>query len=187
MAKEYRNSIRSRRSIRTAYAELINEKKSADKITVKEIVDRADISKSTFYCHYNDINDLNSEIQNEIIQSAKDCLDEYINSPSDDINVYLSKVFDVVRKNENDFRMIANGVYPSNFLFSYKELVIETLFNTQKFKTKNTEPAKRHAEISFFTCGYIDIICGYLQGYSKLSLDENIELGISFINDFLKK
>ena len=63
MGKEYRNSIRSRKSIRTAYAELINEKKDSSKITVKEIVDRADISKSTFYCHYNDINDLVAEIQ----------------------------------------------------------------------------------------------------------------------------
>ncbi len=62
MSKEYRNSIRSRKSIRTAYAELISEKKDSSKITVKEIVDRADISKSTFYCHYNDINDLVVEI-----------------------------------------------------------------------------------------------------------------------------
>ena len=43
MSKEYRNSIRSRKSIRTAYAELISEKKDSSKITVKEIVDRADI------------------------------------------------------------------------------------------------------------------------------------------------
>lgn len=186
MAKEYRNSIRSRKAIRSAYAELINEKKDASKLTVKEIVDRADISKSTFYCHYNDINDLMDEIQNDILQSAKDVLEEYINSDNNDLRMYLSKVVDVVRANENDFRMIASGLYPSSFLFKYKELVIETLYNTPKFKTKNQEPGKRHAEISFFACGYIDMICGYLQGLSTLTLDENVELGTSFIKEFLK-
>ena len=32
MSKEYRNSIRSRKSIRTAYAELVSEKKDSSKI-----------------------------------------------------------------------------------------------------------------------------------------------------------
>jgi AcrR family transcriptional regulator len=187
MGKEYRNSIRSRRSIRTAYAELINEKKDASKITVKEIVDRADISKSTFYCHYNDINDLELEIQNDVLRNAKECLDEFINNPESGLEVYLKKALDVIKKNENDYKLIASGIYPTSFLNQYKEYVIETLMNTPKFKTKNQEPAKRYAEIAFFACGYIDLICGYLQGYSKLSLDENVELAASFINDYLNK
>ena len=52
---EYRNSLRSKRLIRQAFAELMQEKQSIDKITVKEIIERADISKSTFYSHYQDI------------------------------------------------------------------------------------------------------------------------------------
>ena len=185
MGKEYRNSIRSRKSIRTAYAELISEKKDSSKITVKEIVDRADISKSTFYCHYNDINDLVAEIQNDVLKNAKDCLDEYTKNPDADLEFYLKKAVDVIRKNEQDYKLIASGVYPTVFLTQYKEYVIETLYNSSKFQTKYQDPAKRHAEISFFACGFIDIVCGYLQGYSKLTLDENVELATSFIKDFL--
>ncbi len=185
MGKEYRNSIRSRKSIRTAYAELINEKKDSSKITVKEIVDRADISKSTFYCHYNDINDLVAEIQNDVLKNAKECLEEYAQNNDADLSIYLKKSVEVIKKNEQDYKLIASGVYPTTFLVQYKEYVIETLFNCAKFKTKYQDSAKRHAEISFFACGFIDLICGYLQGYSKMSLDENVELAASFINDFL--
>lgn len=42
---EYRNSLRSKRLIRQAFAELMQEKQSIDKITVKEIIERADILK----------------------------------------------------------------------------------------------------------------------------------------------
>ena len=185
MSKEYRNSIRSRKSIRTAYAELINEKKDSSKITVKEIVDRADISKSTFYCHYNDINDLVAEIQNDVLKNAKEVLDEYIKNPEASIEASLKKSLEVIRKNEQDYRLIASGIYPATFLTQYKEYVIENLFACSKFVTKYQDPAKRHAEISFFACGFIDVICGYLQGYSRLTLDENIELATSFIKDFL--
>ena len=185
MSKEYRNSIRSRKSIRTAYAELVSEKKDSSKITVKEIVDRADISKSTFYCHYNDINDLVDEIQSDVLKNAKESLDEYIANGDGDLYLYLKKAIEVIRKNEQDYKLIASGIYPSTFLTKYKEYVIETLFVTPKFKTKYQDPARRHAEISFFACGFIDIVCGYLQGYSKLSLDENVELAASIIKDFL--
>ena len=186
MGKEYRNSIRSRKSIRSAYAELINDKKDASKITVKEIVDKADISKSTFYCHYNDINDLVEEIQNDVLKNAKESLEEYVNATDGDLHLYLRKAIEVIRKNEQDYKLIASGIYPATFLMKYKEYVIETLFATPKFKTKHQDPARRHAEISFFACGFIDVICGYLQGYSKLTLDENVELAASFISDFLK-
>lgn len=186
MGKEYRNSIRSRKSIRSAYAELINDKKDASKITVKEIVDKADISKSTFYCHYNDINDLVEEIQNDVLKNAKESLEEYVNTNDGDLHLYLRKSIEVIRKNEQDYKLIASGIYPATFLMRYKEYVIETLFATPKFKTKYQDPARRHAEISFFACGFIDVICGYLQGYSKLTLDENVELAASFISDFLK-
>ena len=44
--KEYRSAIRSRRLIRAALLELLQEKKF-EKITVTDIVKRADINRST--------------------------------------------------------------------------------------------------------------------------------------------
>ena len=52
--KEYRSAIRSRRFIRQAFMELLREKR-LEKITVTDIVNRADINRSTFYAHYTDV------------------------------------------------------------------------------------------------------------------------------------
>ena len=46
---ENRNVRKSKKAIQKAFAELLSEKNDINKITVKEIVERADISKSTFY------------------------------------------------------------------------------------------------------------------------------------------
>ncbi|MBE6036920.1 MAG: TetR family transcriptional regulator [Clostridiales bacterium] len=58
MAKaEYRSALRSRKLIHQAFAELMQEK-SLDKITVTDIVKRADINRGTFYAHYSDISSM---------------------------------------------------------------------------------------------------------------------------------
>ena len=55
MAKaEYKNAVRSRKMIQRALVALLQEKE-LDKITVTDIVTRADINRGTFYAHYTDI------------------------------------------------------------------------------------------------------------------------------------
>ena len=65
---EHRNAARSRRLIKQAFGELLNEK-DLHKITVTDIVDRANISRGTFYAHYLDVYDLNAAIQNNIMET----------------------------------------------------------------------------------------------------------------------
>jgi AcrR family transcriptional regulator len=65
--KEDRRSKRSRQMIGDALVELMLEK-PFDAITVQEILDRANVGRSTFYAHYSDKEDLLSEQIARIIQ-----------------------------------------------------------------------------------------------------------------------
>ncbi len=73
---EYRSAIRSRRMIREAYTLLLKEK-DLSKITVTDIVNRADINRATFYAHYPDVRGVTEEIENEIITKMLDVLKEF--------------------------------------------------------------------------------------------------------------
>lgn len=64
----HKNAARSRMLIKTAFAELLNEK-DINKITVTDIVDRANISRGTFYAHYLDVYDLYAAIQSNMIEA----------------------------------------------------------------------------------------------------------------------
>jgi AcrR family transcriptional regulator len=55
--KSDRRLVRTRKSLRDALIELILEK-HYDDITVQNIIDRADVGRSTFYLHYRDKEDL---------------------------------------------------------------------------------------------------------------------------------
>ena len=63
--KENRNALRSKRLIREAFFALLKEKE-LEKITVRLIADRADVNRSTYYAHYQDIQELVDEIGDEI-------------------------------------------------------------------------------------------------------------------------
>lgn len=65
--KENRSARRSRRMIRQAFEELLQQREFS-KITVIDIVERADLNRSTFYAHYPDIYGIVDEMQEEIIQ-----------------------------------------------------------------------------------------------------------------------
>ena len=65
--KENRSAQRSRRLLRQAFEQLLAEREFT-KITIVDIVERADLNRSTFYAHYPDIYGIVEEMQNEILQ-----------------------------------------------------------------------------------------------------------------------
>lgn len=69
------------RSIHNAFLEL-RAKKPLERITVKELCERAEISKATFYLHYRDIYDLSEQLQLEVIRDMV----QYIKNPRDIID-----------------------------------------------------------------------------------------------------
>lgn len=70
---ERRDVIRTRGMIEDAYYELLF-KKNNTRITVKDILETANVSRGTFYAHYKDIPDLAEHVENKIITSMIDAL-----------------------------------------------------------------------------------------------------------------
>ena len=64
---------KTKKAIYRAFAELLSEKNIND-ITIKDIADKADINRKTFYNYYNGIYDLTGEIENSIIDSFEQVL-----------------------------------------------------------------------------------------------------------------
>ena len=66
--QERRDVARTRQMIEGAYYELLFQKNNT-RITVKDILEAANISRGTFYAHYKDIPDLAEQVENGIVQS----------------------------------------------------------------------------------------------------------------------
>ena len=61
-----RRTSRTKRAICDAFAELMYEKELS-KITVQELVDRADVGRATFYKHYYDIYDVYEKVESAFL------------------------------------------------------------------------------------------------------------------------
>lgn len=73
-AKNMNSSAKKTQSlIRNTFAMMISEKKELSKITVSELVKRANINRSTFYSHYDDIYGVAEEYENELIDNFFNC------------------------------------------------------------------------------------------------------------------
>ncbi len=64
---------KTEKAIKNAFLEL-RSKHPLEKITVKELCRLAQINKSTFYAHYEDIYDLSEKLQMETVQSVLDTI-----------------------------------------------------------------------------------------------------------------
>lgn len=64
---------KTERAIKNAFLEL-RAKRPLEKITVKELCALAQINKSTFYAHYQDIYDLSEKLQMETVQAVLDTI-----------------------------------------------------------------------------------------------------------------
>lgn len=73
---EYRSAVRSRKLIREAFLALLQEKEFS-RITVTDIVNRADINRGTFYAHYTDIHAIVEEIEEEITDRMLEVLQDF--------------------------------------------------------------------------------------------------------------
>ena len=66
---------KTKRSIKNAFIKL-RSTKPLERITIKELVESAEISKATFYLHYRDIYDLSDSLQKELIQNILQSLEQ---------------------------------------------------------------------------------------------------------------
>ncbi len=66
---------KTKRSIYNAFIEL-RAKKPLEKLTVKELCEKSQINKSTFYVYYHDVYDLSDKIEDEVISEIMKSLSD---------------------------------------------------------------------------------------------------------------
>lgn len=111
---EYRSAIRSRRLINQAVAELMQEK-PLDKITVTDVVKRADINRGTFYAHYADVPDVLARQMDAACQTLRDALaDRGASVGPGDAGFVLNKLQQLLEENLEFFSaLLASSLAPA--------------------------------------------------------------------------
>ena len=100
--KHNRRANKTKRAICSAFAELLSEKE-LHKITVQELVDKADIGRATFYNHYLDVYDLYEKTEKETMTEIAFIALELGEQPAEE---FFKKLLDYMSENRVVFKMI---------------------------------------------------------------------------------
>ena len=128
MKKEYRCTARTKKMIRAAFVELLGEKKNMETITVGELAERADIAKSTFYNHYDDVYAVAEEFENELIAKLSAVLDEIELERSIEYENYFRKVIEFLKVNEDIYRKAITSSDIRFFIEKLKAVISKKIF-----------------------------------------------------------
>lgn len=128
---EYRNAVRSKKLIRNAFIELLQEKK-LDKITVTNIVEKAELNRGTFYTHYADINMLIQSIEDEVIHSLYSLLSKEENPYllKDPLPLFL-KISQYLEQNQDLVIALMSSQSTNLFIVHLPDLIAKHLASTE--------------------------------------------------------
>lgn len=109
MAKaEYRSAIRSKKLINEALADLLTEK-PLDKITVTDVVSRADINRGTFYAHYKDIPDVVDHLIQQTFSTIRDAMIAQAATDHNIEHTLLTAIQSILEEDLSFYRKILNS------------------------------------------------------------------------------
>ncbi|MGN8644540.1 TetR/AcrR family transcriptional regulator [Gracilibacillus sp. HCP3S3_G5_1] len=164
--------------LKNSLIQLMNEK-TFSSITVKEVCLRADINRSTFYTHFNDVQDLLDSIEEEIIEEMNKSLQALKFAKEEESIKMTEKLLEYVRERKEIFEaLLENNTGTS---FEKRMMDIAKLCVMDNTPITNTEVASYLS--TFIISGSVHVIKDWLFNDHKQSPKEMAEL----INQFNNK
>jgi AcrR family transcriptional regulator len=169
---EYKSAIRSRKLIRQAFLELIQEK-DVEKITVTDIITRADINRGTFYAHYQDIRDLMEQMGNETINTVVGLLEEfnYHNFLHDPLPL-ITKISQWLEGDVEYYRILVNARGCETFLVKLKDVFIRQMEKDSDIPDYIKKMPEFYVHLHFMSGGIINLYQVWLRGGLNNSLQD---------------
>lgn len=161
------SSIKTRNIIKKNFAELIHEKKHLSKVTVKELVDRAEITRSTFYTHYENIYEVAKDYQLQTIDLL--CNESLVLKSKNDIEKYFDNIINCLKENEETYKLLFSTDDTLLFLNKLKNIASKKIYAALKCDKYDKY---LELDISFFMAGITMEFIKYFRNESVYSLDE---------------
>lgn len=182
-ARNLNNSSRkTRKTIKKVFAEMLSEKKELGKISVSELCQRAEISRGSFYSHYDDIYSVAEEYENELIDGF---FDNARLIESQTILQFVDSFFEFIRKNNENYRLLCRS---NDFLFAAKKLtaiasgkLLELSLNDRRIKNHTYLELDIDVFLEGLLCEYVR----YCRGYSAKTLDDLYAYTKFWVTNFL--
>jgi len=171
--KEDRRVRKTKKALREGMIELLNEK-SIQNITVKELTDKADIHRSTFYANFGDVYELYSHMEDTIIQEISEIASIDCTFMS---QVFYSGLLDYINSNKQVCRLFFSGNTSTIFFERLTSLFKNSCIDGWR-KEYNVADTSKEMEyhIQFCLSGGIGVIGMWVSGDFEYPMEELVTM-----------
>ena len=173
-----KNNQRTRLSkilLKNALMDLLSEKGSVTKISVRELCERADLNRSTFYAHYSEPKELLEEVEAELLDATREHLQKI--GAENDIGAhrYLLSFLMYIKENDKPFRTLLIDAGDPEFRSKFmQQSIIQFVENLDIAFPKDQE----QYIYSYILNGSTGVIIQWMR--SDYSIDENALVDLLF-------
>lgn len=174
--------VRTKKSIRDALVELIEEK-GFDAVTVKDITARAQINRGTFYAHYQDKYDLLNKCEEEIMLTMSQIAEQNITSITTELEngspasapfTIAIVMLDYINENSGFMKAVLGPRGDLSFQTKLKDFMWRTIFekNPNALIKKENLRVPVHYLVSYIASAHLGLIQQWLNSGRKESPEE---------------
>lgn len=173
-----KNNQRTRLSkilLKNALMDLLSEKGSVTKISVRELCERADLNRSTFYAHYSEPKELLEEVETALLDATREHLQKI--GAENDIGAhrYLLSFLIYIKENDKPFRTLLIDAGDPEFRSKFmQQSIIQFVENLNISFPKDQE----QYIYSYILNGSTGVIIQWMR--SDYSIDENALVDLLF-------
>lgn len=158
-----RNARRTRALVEGAFLELMKEKPYT-KISVREITEKADINRSTFYLHYQDIYDLLDQVEAGVTDSVAEAIrqirrEDYVPGK----HPLHVQVFQELMKHEEIFRVLFSKNGDIDFIYKLATTIGDGLYEGWSSYYGDKIPKEMEMYVSYVAFGMMGLLLKNLQ------------------------
>ena len=164
--KEDPRTIRSKEMFKTAAFSLLSEESDISKLTVQKVAAEAGLNRTTFYLHYQDIQDFLTQITGEILSGLSDKIKALIQSEDLSEKQQLTQLLDYLYIHRKYLLILFKmNQFEEKLFVLLKQLVEIRRKNTQK------ELPGEYVSIDIKTASLVGIIMWWLKKGLHFSSD----------------
>ena len=158
--------------IREAYMELLKEK-DLSKITVTDIIKRADLNRATFYAHYPDVRGVTEEIENEIIEKMLEVLKEFqftsfFRNPAP----LLLKISRYLEEDTDFYRILVRANGSEIFMEKLKKVFSDHMLNDSDIPESMRQSKMVELRVCYFAGGIVNLYKQWFRGDLNCTLND---------------
>ena len=160
----------TKKVIKDTFLSLLEEKDISN-ITVKELCEKADVNRGTFYRYYVDIYDLLKKIEEEFIEEIKNS-NSMVHMQKHSIYTFTKEILEIFENNKKLVRILFNADSNIYFLDEVLEIAYEKCIGNWENKTAGIDNNELENSVVFIFNGALGVINYWIKNDFNISSDK---------------